>query len=115
MKKFTIYHNPHCSKSREALAILQEKNCSLRIVEYLKLPLSALQIKVLLEQLQLTPIDIIRTKEKCFAELGLSKKSPGDKLIVAMVENPVLIERPIITCGDKAVIGRPPENVLTLL
>lgn len=115
MIEITIYHNPHCSKSREALTILREKNCSLKIVEYLRSPLSALQIKTLLKQLQLKPIDIIRTKEKCFAELGLSKASNDDDLIKAMVENPILIERPIITDGEKAVIGRPSENALNLL
>ena len=114
MKKITIYHNPRCSKSREALTILQEKNCSLKIVEYLQSPLSALQIKTLLKQLQLKPIDIIRTKEKCYVELGLCKTSTDAELINAMVENPILIERPIITDGEKAVIGRPPENVLKL-
>ena len=115
MKEFIIYHNPRCSKSREALEILQEKNCSFKIVEYLKEPLSELKIKVLLKQLQLTPIDIIRTKEKCFSEIGLSKTSTDVELIKAMVENPILLERPIITDGKKAVIGRPPENVLKLL
>lgn len=115
MKKLTIYHNPRCSKSREALTILQERNCSLNIVEYLKTPLNASQIKTLLKQLQLKPIDIIRTKEKCFNELGLSKTSSDAELIKAMVKNPILIERPIVSNGEKSVIGRPPENVLKLL
>ena len=115
MKKIIIYHNPRCSKSREALKILQEKNCSLAIIEYLKSPLSALQIKTLLKQLQLKPINIIRTKEKCFADLGLHETSADAELIKAMVENPILIERPIVTDGGKAVIGRPPENVLILM
>src|SRR3990167_4350062 len=114
MKKITIYHNPRCSKSREALTILQEKNCSFEIVEYLKSPLSALQIKTLLKHLQLKPIGIIRTKEKCFADLGLHETSTDAELIKAMVENPILIERPIVTDGENAVIGRPPENVLKL-
>ncbi|MCX7124221.1 MAG: arsenate reductase (glutaredoxin), partial [Gammaproteobacteria bacterium] len=76
--------------------------------------LSALQIKTLLKQLQLKTIDIVRKKEKCFVELGLCKTSTDAELIKAMVENPILIERPIITDGEKAVIGRPPENVLKL-
>ncbi len=115
MKKITIYHNPRCSKSREALAILQEKNCLLETIEYLKTPLNASKIKTLLKQLQLNPIDIMRTKETCFSELGLSKKSTDAVLIKAMVENPILIERPIVSDGKKAVIGRPVENVLKLL
>lgn len=115
MKKITIYHNPRCSKSREALSLLQNKKCDLNIVEYLKTPLNASQIKTILKQLKLKPIDIIRTKEACFSELGLSKKSTEAELIKAMTENPILIERPIVTDGEKAVIGRPPENVLRML
>lgn len=115
MKKVTIYHNPRCSKSREALSLLKYKQYDIEIVEYLKSPLSASQIKTLLKQLQLKPIDIIRTKESCFADLGFSKTSTDAELIKAMVENPILIERPIVTNGEKSVIGRPPENVLNLL
>lgn len=115
MKKITIYHNPRCSKSREALTLLQQKNCALEIVEYLKSPLNESQIKTLLQQLQMKPIEMIRTKEECFSELELSKTSTDAELINAMVENPILIERPIITDGEKAVIGRPPENALKLL
>lgn len=115
MKKVTIYHNPRCSKSREALSILQDKKCGIKIVEYLKTPLNASQIKTLLKQLQLKPIDIVHTKEQCFSELGLSKPSTDAELIKAMSDHPILIERPIVTDGEKAVIGRPPENVLNLL
>lgn len=115
MKKITIYHNPRCSKSREALAILQEKNCDIKIVEYLKKPFNTAQIQTLLKQLQLNPIDIIRTKEPCFSELGLSKTSADAELINAMVKNPILIERPIVTDGEKSVVGRPPQNVFNLL
>lgn len=114
MKKIIIYHNPRCSKSRDALSILQDKKCEIKIVEYLKTPLNASQIKTLLKQLKLKPIDIIRTKEEFFSELGLSKTWTNIELIKAMVENPVLIERPIVTDGEKSVIGRPPENVLKL-
>ena len=115
MKKFTIYHNPRCSKSRETLAILEEKKVSPTIVEYLKKPLSKQEIKVLLGRLELSPIEMMRTKEKCFSELGLTKTSSDATLINAMAENPVLIERPIVSDGKNAVIGRPPENVLKLL
>ncbi len=115
MKKMTIYHNPRCSKSREALSILQDKEIDLKIVEYLQTPLNAAQIKALLKQSQLKPIDIIRTKEECFCKLGLSKGSTDAELIKAMTENPILIERPIVTDGEKTIIGRPPENILKLL
>lgn len=115
MKIIIIYHNPRCSKSRDALSILQDKKCDIKIVEYLKTPLNASQIKTLLKQLQLKPIDIIRTKEPCFADLGLSKISTDAELIKAMSDHPILIERPIVTDGEKSVIGRPPENVLKLL
>lgn len=115
MKKITIYHNPRCSKSREALLLLQSKKCEIKIVEYLKTPLSASQIKVLLKQLQLKPIDIIRTKEQCFDDLELSKTSTDVKLINAIVDHPIIMERPIVTDGEKSMIGRPPENVLKLL
>lgn len=115
MKKITIYHNPRCSKSREVLTLLQEKNYVLEIVEYLKSPLNESQIKILLKQLQLKPIEMIRTKEECFSKLGLFKTSTDAELINAMVENPILIERPIITDGEKAIIGRPPENALKFL
>lgn len=115
MKEITIYHNPRCSKSREALSLLQDRKCNLKIVEYLKSSLTASQIKTLLNQLRLKPIDIMRTKEQCFSENGLSKTCTDAELIKAMVENPILIERPIVTDGKKTVIGRPPENVLGLL
>lgn len=114
MKEFTIYHNPRCSKSRDSLTILKNKGREPRIVEYLKSPLTSAEIKALLKQLQLKPIDIMRTKEKCFGELALSQASSDAELIKAMVENPILIERPIISNGQDAVIGRPPENVLKL-
>lgn len=115
MKKITIFHNPRCSKSRETLSILQQNKCEIEIVEYLKTPLNSSQIKTLLKQLQLKPIDIIRTKEECFSKLCLSKTSTNALLINAIVENPILFQRPIVTDGEKAVIGRPPENVLKIL
>lgn len=115
MKKVTIYHNPRCSKSRDTLSILQGKKIDLKIVEYLKTPLTASEIKTILKQLRLKPIDIIRQTEQVFSELGLSSTSTDDELIKAMVENPILVERPIVTNGEKAVIGRPPGNVLKLL
>lgn len=112
MKKITIYHNPRCTKSREALALLQNKNSDLEVVDYLKMPLSETEIKTLLKQLKLNPIDMMRKKEARFSELALSEKSSDAELIKAMAENPILIERPIVTDGKNAIVGRPPENVL---
>ncbi len=112
----TIYHNPRCSKSREALELLRKKKIEPTIIEYLKTPPSAAELKTILGQLKLSPRDLMRKKEEPYAKLGLDNESLSEtKLIQAMVENPVLIERPIVLNGKKAALGRPPENVLTIL
>ena len=110
----TIYHNPRCSKSRQTLALIEENsNKSLNVVEYLKDPMDQRTIENLLALLGCSPIDMMRVKEAEFKEQNL--KGADDKtLIAAMLSTPKLIERPIVTDGNKAVIGRPPENVLTL-
>jgi len=110
----TIYHNPRCSKSRQTLALIEDNNQSVTIVEYLKTPLNAQQIKTLLSQLDISPIEMMRTKEAEFKEQNL-KGADETQLINAMVNTPKLIERPIVVKGNKAVIGRPPENVLALI
>lgn len=109
----TIYHNPRCSKSRQTLALIEEANKEVTIVEYLKTPLDEARIKSLLSLLDVSPIEMMRTKEAEFKEQNLANAS-DEELIQAMVNTPKLIERPIVTAGSKAVIGRPPENVLTL-
>jgi len=109
----TIYHNPRCSKSRQTLQLIEENNQEVTIVEYLKTPLNEAQINQLLALLNVSPIDMMRTKETEFKEQGL-KGANDDKLIAAMVNIPKLIERPIVTSATSAIIGRPPENVLTL-
>lgn len=109
----TIYHNPRCSKSRQTLALIEENNQEVCIVEYLKTPLNEATIKSLLSLLNISVIDMMRTKEVEFKEQGLVGAN-DEKLIAAMVNIPKLIERPIVTNDTKAVIGRPPENVLTL-
>jgi len=109
----TIYHNPRCSKSRQTLQLIEENNQEVTIVEYLKTPLNEAQINHLLTLLNVSPIDMMRTKEAEFKEQGL-KGANDDKLIAAMVNTPKLIERPIVTSATSAIIGRPPENVLTL-
>ncbi|MBU2871285.1 arsenate reductase (glutaredoxin) [Colwellia sp. E2M01] len=112
---FTIYHNARCSKSRQTLALLEEKandsQQEITIVEYLKTPLNIDEIKQLLAQLNCTPLAMMRTKEVEFKEQGL-KDASDVELINAMVNTPKLIERPIVSNGSKAIIGRPPENVL---
>lgn len=111
---YTIYHNPRCSKSRQTLTLLQEQSTDITIIEYLKTPPSPAQIKAIIKKLACKPIDIIRKKEACFKTLQLSAQSADHELIQAMSENPILIERPIILTKDRAIIGRPPENVFTL-
>jgi len=114
---FTIYHNPRCSKSRQTLALLEEQSALLNqefnIVEYLKAPLTEDEIKQLLQQLDCKAIDMMRVKEAEFSEQNL-KDADDESLIDAMAKTPKLIERPIVSNGNKAIIGRPPENVLTL-
>lgn len=114
--KVTIYHNPRCSKSRETLALLQSKGIEPTIVEYLKDPPSAATLKKLLKQLGLKPRELLRTKEEEYSAAGLDRSSVSDaRVIAAMVEHPVLIERPIVVANGKAAIGRPPEAVLAIL
>jgi len=112
----TIYHNPRCSKSRATLALLEEKGVTPKIVDYLKEPPSAAELKRILKKLGLKPRDIVRKGESVYAELGLNDKDlKDDELLALMVENPILIERPIVVSGEKAAIGRPPESVLKIL
>lgn len=110
----TIYHNPRCSKSRQTLALIQEHGIEPEVVEYLKTPLDVKQIEQLLAMLNLSASDFVRSKESEFKELGL-KGADEKVLIKAMSEHPKLIERPVVVKGKRAVIGRPPENVLELL
>jgi len=110
----TIYHNPRCSKSRQTLALIEQENAEVTIVEYLKTPLTEVQIKSLLALLSISPIEMMRTKEAEFKEQNL-KTASQNELIQAMVNTPKLIERPIVSNEKMAIIGRPPENVLSLL
>jgi arsenate reductase len=112
----TIYHNPRCSKSRATLALLQEKGVDLEIVEYLKTPPSAAQMKNILDGLGMEPRDLMRKKEASYKDLNLADESLSrDALIDAMVEDPILIERPVVVNGDKYALGRPPESVLEII
>jgi len=112
---YTILHNPRCRKSRETLALLQEKGIDPEIILYLESPQSQRRLKEIAGFLGLSPIEFTRTKEKRFKELGLSKMSSDAEILKAMAANPILIERPIVIRDNKkAAIGRPPENVLAL-
>ena len=116
MSDFIIYHNPRCSKSRQTLEILDQHDLETEIVLYLDNPPSAEEIASILNKLELSPRDILRKGEDAYKELNLKNDKLTKKdLINFMVENPKLIERPIVIRGDKAVIGRPPENVLSLV
>ncbi len=109
-----IYHNPRCSKSRQTLQLIEEKGVTPQIVEYLNSPPSAAELKDILSKLGISARQLLRKKEA--AEYGLNDTSLSDDAVVeGMVANPRAIERPIVVKGDKAVLGRPPENVLDLL
>lgn len=117
MKSLIIYHNPRCSKSRQTLALLQEKGLEPTVIEYLKNPPSAAEIKKTAKLLGLTAKELCRTKEAVFKELKLNDPVVSEQTIFnAMHENPILIERPIVVVDKaKAAIGRPPEAVLEIL
>tara|TARA_B100001758_G_C18340590_1_gene574085 strand:+ start:233 stop:580 length:348 start_codon:yes stop_codon:yes gene_type:complete len=112
----TIFHNPRCSKSRQTLSLIQEKNIDINIIEYLKTPPDISQLKQILKQLGYEPRQLMRKSEQIYKDLDLGNenKTAAD-LIIAMTQNPILIERPIVLSGEKAAIGRPPESVLNIL
>ena len=109
----TIYHNPRCSKSRQTLALITDNQQAHTVVEYLKTPLNKETILSLKQQLGVDLIAMMRSKESEFKEQNLAD-ADDETLLDAMVNTPKLIERPIVSNGKKAIIGRPPENVLSL-
>ena len=113
--QITIYHNPRCSKSRQALALLQENGVEPRVVEYLKLPPTQEELAGVIGKLDRPPHDAVRAKEDAYAASGLSVDSAAVAVCKAIVAEPILLERPIVVKGSRAVIGRPPEDVLKLL
>lgn len=111
-----LYHNPRCSKSREALRLLRERGYDPKLVLYLETPPTAARLKSLLKSLGMEARELLRRSEPIYAQLGLDDEVRTEQdLIRAMVENPVLIERPILVAGAKAVVGRPPERVLDIV
>jgi arsenate reductase len=116
MSAVTIYHNPRCSKSRQTLALLEENGITPNIVLYLQSPPDEKTLKTLIKKLGLDSAQqLVRNKEADYKQQGLSKDSTDAELITAMACAPKLIERPIVVKGSKAVLGRPPENVLALI
>ena len=112
----TIFHNPRCSKSRQTLSLIQEKNIDINIIEYLKTPPDISQLKQILKQLEYEPRQLMRKSEQIYKDLDLGNENKtAEDLIIAMTQNPILIERPIVLSGEKAAIGRPPESVLNIL
>lgn len=116
MSSVKIYHNPRCSKSRQTLQLLQEQHAEPQIVEYLKTPPSADELRKLLKMLGIGPRDLIRKKEAEYKASGADNPDLSDEqLIELMVAHPKMIERPIVVKDGKAAIGRPPEQVLDIL
>jgi arsenate reductase len=115
MDEIVLYHNPRCSKSRAALALLRERGVEPRIVEYLETPPSRADLEALRRKLALEPASWLRQGESAYEAAGLSEQSSEAELLDAMAAHPILIERPIAVRGERARVGRPPERVLELL
>lgn len=115
MSRYTIYHNPRCSKSRSTLALLEEHGVEPQIILYLENVPDVSQLKSLLTKLGMTADQLVRRGEADYKQSGLGKDSSEEDIIRAMAAHPKLIERPIVVKGPRAVLGRPPENVLELI
>ncbi|MDX9682646.1 arsenate reductase (glutaredoxin) [Pseudomonas protegens] len=116
MTDLTLYHNPRCSKSRGALELLEQRGLAPTVVRYLETPLDAAQLRGLLAKLGLSARQLLRTGEDEYKTLNLADPSLSEEqLVAAIAQHPKLMERPILEAGDKAIIGRPPENVLEIL
>lgn len=111
-----IYHNPRCSKSRTTLSILEEKGLDFEVIKYLEDTPNAAELKILLDELGMDPRSLMRTFEAPYKENNLDDASLSEaQLIQAMVDHPILIERPIVKTDKGVTIGRPPENVLSII
>lgn len=110
----TIYHNPRCSKSRAALKYLEDQNIEFDLVTYLDGNLTSANLTGILTALNLTAKQVMRSGEKIYKQLDLAQETDKAKLIAAIVENPILLERPIVVKDGKAAIARPLENIINL-
>ncbi|MFK5948960.1 MAG: arsenate reductase (glutaredoxin) [Methylococcales bacterium] len=111
-----IFHNPRCSKSRQTLQLLQEKNIDVEIIEYLKTPPTKSELVDILQKLNIEPRALMRKNEAEYKTTGMNNTElSDDELIAGMVATPKLIERPIVLANGKAAIGRPPESVLKII
>ena len=115
MSDYIIYHNPRCSKSRNTLALLEENGIAPRVVLYLETPPDEAQIRDLLKKLGIGAADLLRRGEADYKQSGLGRDSSEQDIVAAMARYPKLIERPIVVKGKRALLGRPPENVLELI
>ncbi|MDY0233755.1 MAG: arsenate reductase (glutaredoxin) [Sulfurimonas sp.] len=115
MKEVTIWYNPSCSKCREALAILDENGCEVEAVEYLKTIPTKDEITTALSMLGMNPRELMRVKEDIYSELNLKDEDDYDKLVDAMIQHPILIERPVIFKDSRAIIGRPTSIIAKFL
>lgn len=116
MNQPIIYHNPRCSKSRQTLMLLQEHGFTPTVIEYLKTPPDADKLKHILTKLKLSPRELLRNNESEYKINQLHRPELSDEAIIqAIIAHPILMQRPIVIFGDKAIIGRPPEKVLELL
>ena len=111
----TIYHNPRCSKSRQGVALLEASGKNFKKITYLKELLTKEELTIIIEKLGLEPMDLIRKNETVWKENYKSKSLSNEELIEIMIQNPKLIERPIVCNNEKAVIGRPTEKIHTIL
>ena len=115
MTLVTIYHNPRCSKSRQTLALLEERDLELRIVPYLESPPSKNELADIVKMLGVAAADIVRTGEDEYKDSGLTANSSENDILDAIVTTPKLMQRPIVICRNQARVGRPPESVLKIL
>lgn len=111
----TIYHNPRCGKSREGLSLLEKSGKEFEVIQYLKEVPTAKELKSILKLLKIAPIELVRQKEEIWVQNFKGKTFSDEEIIKIMVENPILIERPIVINGKTATIGRPPEKILEIL
>ena len=115
MNLVTIYHNPGCSKSRQTLALLEERDLAFRIVPYLESPPSKNELAAIVKMLGVAAANIVRTGEDEYKDSGLTEHSSENDILAAIVTTPKLMQRPIVVCRNQARVGRPPESVLEIL